>query len=351
MTEKLCLAKDVSTPADILEALAVDADESVRASVAANEKCPVEILKKLALDPSVGVRMSVARNRSTPRLVLESLAEDSAKEVRLGVAWNPRCPYEVLKALSKQPNELLPIMERPGWLTEILNGNVPEKFPLKDILHDSLYYAGSGFDGTPIKYLVGNVYSFVYVDLLFPKREYLRDLKERPPIGYEMVYEREIYNSDIATSQYVTLPFDITEEEARNLEMCQRGCVPFGHWSVWKHKESDLAFSLFFLRAEICAVFQGLYVQNKEFPRYLAIIQPGHGDGVMGWEDIRHDNCHFHDLVMNNPAGVPEFMISGMFGTWQREYLQESFWSEYGGEYIAHLPNRCATVYRLKHRR
>ena len=323
-------------------------DEKLRLSLAADENTPIAVLTKLASDSSDRVRRCVARNRSTPQRVLTCLATDPVKEVRLGVAWNPRCPFEILKAFSKQPNELLTVMERPAWLTEIINGNVPESFPLKDILHDSLYYAGSGLDGTPIKYLVGNVYSFVYADLLVSKEEYLRDLKEKPPIGYEMVYEREVFNSDIATSQDVPLPFEITEEESINLENCQRGCVPFGHWSVWKHMESDLAFSLFFLRGEICAVYQGLYVQNKEVPRYLAIIQPGHGDGVLGWEDIRRDNCHFRQLVMGNPAGVPEFMISGMVGIWMKEYLQESFWSDYGGEYVAHLPERCATVYPLK---
>ena len=191
----------------------------------------------------------------------------------------------------------------------------------------------------------------MYVDIHASKREHLQDLEERPPIGFEKVYEREIFNSDIAASRYVPTSISLTEEEMENLHELERWAKPFGYWSVWKHKESDLAFSLFYLGGEAYAVFQGLYVQNKEYPLYLAIIQPGHGDGVMGWEEVHNDNCHFHDLVMNNPAGTPEYIIWGHEDHNAWSYMERNYWSDYDGEHIAHLPNRCATVYRLKHRR
>ena len=38
-----------------------------------------------------------------------------------------------------------------------------DEFPLDDDLRGSLHYPTSGFDGGPVRYLVGNVFSFVYI--------------------------------------------------------------------------------------------------------------------------------------------------------------------------------------------
>ena len=243
----------------------------------------------------------------------------------------------------------LPILAQPEWLREIVQGKTPGRFPLRDLLRDSLYYPASGVNGTPIKFLVGNVYSFIYTDILTTKEEYLRDLRVNPPLGYELVYEREIGTAEVAPDSFVPLPFEITIEERANLEKLQQGVEPFGHWSIWRSLDSDQAFSLFFLRGEINAVFQGLYVLNNEKPKYLAIIQPGHADGILAWEDIRSDTSHFHELVMNNPAGAPEYLISGNAGE-SITTPQETCYREYEEKYTAFLPERCASISRLKQR-
>ena len=244
-------------------------------------------------------------------------------------------------------NPSLPILPQPEWLREIVRGKTPGRFPLRSLLRDSLYYPASGVNGTPIKFLVGNIYSFIYTDILTTKEEYLRDLRVNLPRGYELVYEREIGLAEVAQSQFVPLPFEVTIEERANLEKLQKGVEPFGHWSIWRSLDGELAFSLFFLRGEINAAFQGLYVQNSEKPKYLAIIQPGHADGVLAWEDIRRNDSCFHELVMDNPAGAPEYLISGN-ACQSITTPQEAYYREYEEQYTAFLPERCATIRRLK---
>lgn len=265
----------------------------------------------------------------------------------------------------------LPVLAQPAWLREIVRnrnaeklpapdaildrsfdrdvrGQLPEiAFPVCDVLRDSLYYPASGLNGTPLKFLVGNVYSFIYTDINITKDELRHDLAACPPRGYDLIYARAVTVEEIAPSTFVPLPFELTCEERKTLEKLQRGVEPFGHWSIWKAQDSGLAFSLFFLRGEICAVFQGLYVQHGAKPKYLAIIQPGHADGVLAWERIEDDNSHFHRLVMDNPAGPPDYLISGNACDCPTT-PQATFWREYEEAYTAFLPERCAAVSRLK---
>ena len=61
--------------------------------------------------------------------------------------------------------EQLPRMSIPRWLVEISPSTITDKpFPIAEVLKDSLYYPSSGFDGDPVKYLAGNIFSFIYVD-------------------------------------------------------------------------------------------------------------------------------------------------------------------------------------------
>ena len=61
--------------------------------------------------------------------------------------------------------EELPEGRAPDWLTEASSESMARvPLPLRGILEDSLYYPSSHFDGDPVRYLAGNIYSFVYVD-------------------------------------------------------------------------------------------------------------------------------------------------------------------------------------------
>lgn len=57
----------------------------------------------------------------------------------------------------------IPIIPMPCWLAKLDEKSMLScRFPLLEILQDSLYYPSFRFDGEPIKYLAGNIYSFMY---------------------------------------------------------------------------------------------------------------------------------------------------------------------------------------------
>jgi len=94
------VAKNTSTPPDILTMLAMDEDWQVRWGVAMNTSTPPDILTTLAEDPDVDVRWHVAGNTSTPPDILKTLGKDPDVFVRQRVAKNPHTPLSTLKALA-----------------------------------------------------------------------------------------------------------------------------------------------------------------------------------------------------------------------------------------------------------
>ena len=65
----------------------------------------------------------------------------------------------------------IPKNEMPKWL-------LGEKysFDIENIIKDSLYYPSCGRDGTPVKYFMGNIYSFVYVDYGISKNDFNKEI-------------------------------------------------------------------------------------------------------------------------------------------------------------------------------
>jgi hypothetical protein len=80
--------------------MALDSDEEVRSFVARNPSTPSEVLSQLALDSHWEVACSVAENPSTPPAVLTQLAMDAEEYVRTAVASNPSTPPTVLAQLA-----------------------------------------------------------------------------------------------------------------------------------------------------------------------------------------------------------------------------------------------------------
>lgn len=101
------VARNPSTPADILAELANDEDDDVRGAVAENPNTPADILAELANDEEVYVRYIVAANPNTPADTLAELAADKDDEiwnVRTRVAKNPSTPANVLRQLANDTN-------------------------------------------------------------------------------------------------------------------------------------------------------------------------------------------------------------------------------------------------------
>ncbi len=99
MGARWAVAKNPHTPAAVLEMLAKDEINLVRALVATNPSTPPTVLEKFFGDEKI-VRDGLSGNPATPAKLLKVLADDSDKMVRLRLAENPSAPADVLQQLS-----------------------------------------------------------------------------------------------------------------------------------------------------------------------------------------------------------------------------------------------------------
>ncbi len=249
-------------------------------------------------------------------------------------------------------------VETPKWLIDIVEndtmGNMP--FPLESVLTDSLFYPACGLNGTPIKFLAGNVASFVYVDYAVSRKQYLENIHANDGdggmLGYHIVAEREILRDKVIPEGW-SPPLTPTGEDDKldELQEAQSKCVPFGHWSIWERNDSSQGpryISLFYLAGEACDTYMGLYNRTGIRPRILSIIQPGSGLGG-GWTPIESDSGFFKRVVAANPAGLPEYLLHGGEGGEGGEgFYEEPCWQEYQSERIVQLPERYAGLWQLQ---
>ncbi len=246
--------------------------------------------------------------------------------------------------------QILPQAEMPKWLDEI-TADAIGNFHLESILQDSLYYPASGLNGTPVKFLAGNVYSFIYADYHINKEQFLADLNGSGPYcgfkGYLSILQRDIQISDIVPASWKPplLPTDPLELE--KLKQMEKYCQPFGHWSIWERSpENDekigpKRFSFLFFAGEMSAIYQGLYNRLEIAPKVIAIIQPGAIGGE--WESVALDSSFFKKIVQLNPAGMPEYLLHGGYG-----YSYNSpCWREFEGKRLIELPERHAGLWKL----
>ena len=145
-------------------------------------------------------------------------------------------------------------LDVPGWLSNISeDSSLPN---LDRILIDSLYYPASGLNGTPVKYLSGNIYSFIYADYGIKKDDFLNNLNGKGPdcgfMNYHSVCQQEVFRHEIVPDNWHPSIVPTTQRDRERLLQCERRCTPFGHWSVWQRDESansdvgSLRFSFLF---------------------------------------------------------------------------------------------------------
>jgi hypothetical protein len=254
----------------------------------------------------------------------------------------------------------LPTQKVSTWLESAIeyaiNGKEPE-FLLRDILQDSLYYPACGLNGTPVKYLTGNIHSFIYADYMVTKKEFLKNLNGTDEgcgfKGYRSLFQREIKREEIVPYNWSSaiLPLFLFHQRIQNIES---RCEAFGHWSIWLKEEGTYsddplrAFSFLFFAGEMSAIYQGLYCRLSIAPTVLSIIQPGALGGE--WERVDCDESFFKEVVASNSADFPPYLLYGGLGYRRgpQPPYQEPCWSNYGGEMIARLPERYAGLWKLK---
>ena len=248
--------------------------------------------------------------------------------------------------------EALEKMETPNWLLEIAQEpNQFHKLPLKEILTDSLYYPACGLNGTPVKFLGGNIVSFIYADYLTKEFAFKRNLLGSKPEsgfkGFKCIMHRSVTTDEIVPAGWHPKMMPTDPRQVERLLRAQKNSKPFGHWSIWQKEDPDAdgaeLFSFFYLAGEMNAIYQGLYHRLNIVPKILAIIQPGAIGGE--WECVPNDKAFFHKVVKKHPSGMPPYLIYGGYGS--GSFYKEPCWSEYKGEKkISMLPERQARLWK-----
>jgi len=240
----------------------------------------------------------------------------------------------------------LPKKKMPDWIKNICDENQPSKIPLKKILNDSLYYPSAGFDGVPIRYLSGNIYSFIYVDYGRSSSELDEEIQNRGFNGYQIILSREITEGELTPNGWKPSPpsrHDGDPSKYRNWIK-----KPFAKWLVFQRNDGlgsehgAERFSLLYLCAEGVAAFQALYISNECFPLGIAIIQPGTGFGL-NWTDFGNPEEILANTVLTNPAGKPTILLYGGIG--KRDFYREPCWPQFS-EHVCFLEQKNIGIWR-----
>jgi hypothetical protein len=219
-----------------------------------------------------------------------------------------------------------------NWLAELTREKIEKgPLPLKELLENSLYYPSSGFDGGVVKdcNTVGSdhqITSFIYCDYAVGEQAFL-DQRDSF-LGYACIGNRRVFLNELLSSTWIpSLPPTLNRKEYSQYKDTWN---PFVQWAVFERQVSrdrnhgPDRFSLLYLGGEGVASYQALYWGNKQRPKALAIIQPGHAFGL-NWTDYTEQGSPLHWVVKNNPAGAPTILYYGGYG---RNYSDFS-WSEY----------------------
>ncbi len=233
------------------------------------------------------------------------------------------------KAFTK---DLLPEVAQPQWLSDLTPESIQTAaFPLKEILEDSLYYPASGFDGDPIKYLAGRVFSFINVEYGKTEQELEEAIKLPGFKGYQILASRSVTESELTPNGWQPIMPERVDGNPRQYEKYVK--KPFCRWYVFERCDDFPAshgpgrFSLLYLCADGAAAYQAIYVANATKPKFVAIIQPGHGFGC-NWTDFTDPTKIFARTVLGNKAGRPEYLLYGGFA--ERHFYVETCWQDYG---------------------
>ncbi len=220
-------------------------------------------------------------------------------------------------------------LQMPDWLKKDIFS-----FNIKEVLTDSLYYPCSHFDGKPVTHLMGNVYSFIYVDYGVSKDDFCNEVNNHGFDGYHTIYSESIGIDQLVPNGW-NVHVTPDESEINRLEM---GYIrewikePFCEWMIFE-RDTDKdetynpkRFSLLFLCAEGAASYQALYLSNNIAPKILAIIRPGHGFGG-NYTDFRNKDKILARSVFYNESKLPEYILIDSTSEPLWEEYAEAIWS------------------------
>ena len=225
-------------------------------------------------------------------------------------------------------------------------------FDVTNILNDSLYYPSAHFDGDPVKYFMGNIFSFVYVDYGVSREDFLNEINNQGFRGYHIIHRQSITQNELTPDGW-SVHLQPNQNERNPNDNFYRDWIkePFSEWIIFERDEdrddsyNPKRFSLLYLCADGAAAYQALYLSNYSKPKIIAIIQPGHGFGG-NWTDFTDRDKIFARSVFHNNELLPDYIING---GWERsDFYNEHIWDEYN-ESVKIIQTRSATLNVWKH--
>jgi hypothetical protein len=195
----------------------------------------------------------------------------------------------------------------PIWLSTLESLDV---IPVKDLLSDSVYYPASYFDWQPIQAFAGFSYSFIYVDPAIKES----DIPEID--GYEKIYSRKVRSGEVSFNSYSALNATETDGSLRTLN--NKFISPFsdkenylGIWSIYEKTSGSNwgnpdRISVLLIPAEGIDTYQALYYSNNTKPALIFMVASVWGN----WTEFEKIDGFFNRVVLSNPAGHPDFLVS-----------------------------------------
>jgi hypothetical protein len=226
-------------------------------------------------------------------------------------------------------------IDMPDWL----QGDTFQ-FNLQNILLDSLYYPACGLDGIPVRYFMGNVYSFIYVDYGISEEDFKKKIAKKNAFrGYKIIFKESISKSQLVNgannySEQIDFSGFISDSPKESLR--KRIQKPYCCWVIFERlknytdEHNPKRFSLLYLSSEGVSAYHALYVNNDIAPKILCIINPGHAFGY-NWTNFTDRNKPLARTVFSMENNSPKYLINGGFKN------IETIWPEYNKNMLQKL--------------
>jgi len=222
----------------------------------------------------------------------------------------------------------------------IKDGEITDKFPLKELLENSLYYPACGRDGDPVWYTHKEIQSFIYADYgvtqkqieesLYGTGHYGENITFRgsDPVGfkgYKVIGEKKLTPKELDPTGAISLTTKkgqmqfVTDTSYVRSTLKDWIKKPFAKWYILE-RQSEFddthgpeLFSFVFICADGVTTYKTLYNFNQIAPKYLTIFNPGDGFGF-NWDNFQSEDGQLCKTVFSNSV-VPEALLS-KFDVW-----------------------------------
>lgn len=230
-------------------------------------------------------------------------------------------------------------MEMPSWLSE---GDF--NFEVRKVLNNSLFYPACGYDGSPVRRFMGNVYSFFYVNYHpdCQSNRIIEKIERRGFKGYHII-EYQILKPEDFGPFLCFRKYNRAFEEYFDHYRAHKYEDFFCEWFIFERDpefdetHNPKRFSFVYMWAEAVTAYKDVYLANNIKPKIITIFEPGwkHPDIPGGyWEFLDKDKV-FAKVVYSRKDLLPNYVVTyGRFRpnqVWDgyTEHIRENKWIQF----------------------